>query len=204
MEPEKFLTPAEFNALLRATKDDRDRCILLLLAGAGLRVGEMTQIKAEDIDLEKRIIRLEEAKTGKTRNIVLNEDMIDLLQSLPIRGECVFPGRYGEHLKDVGHSFQTAIKKAGIEQGKGKRKIVFHTLRHTCISLLTERGADMTAVKNYVAHASEEMTKQYTHLSEEYARRTAEILNGLCGVNLVYGNKMETNEQINSIPPANA
>ena len=37
-------------------------------------------------------------------------------------------------------------------------------------ALLTERGADTTAVKNYVAHASEEMTKHYTHLSEEYAR----------------------------------
>jgi integrase len=44
MEPEKFLTPAEFNALLKAAKDDRERCILLLLAGAGLRVGEMTHI----------------------------------------------------------------------------------------------------------------------------------------------------------------
>ena len=47
-------------------------------------------------------------------------------------------------------------------------------------------------VKNYVAHASEEMTERYTHLSEEYARRTAEILNGLCGVDQVYGNKTET------------
>jgi hypothetical protein len=34
-------------------------------------------------------------------------------------------------------------------------------------------------VKNYVAHASEEMTERYTHLSEEYARRTGDILNGL-------------------------
>ncbi len=73
MEPEKFLTPAEFNALLRATKDDRDRCILLLLAGAGLRVGEMTQIKAEDIDLEKRYLYVEalNAKYNKPRTVVL-------------------------------------------------------------------------------------------------------------------------------------
>jgi len=56
-------------------------------------------------------------------------------------------------------------------------------------------------VKNYVAHASEEMTKQYTHLSQEYARRTAEILNGLCGVNLVYGNKMETISNQPQTPP---
>jgi integrase len=41
MEPEKFLTHPEFNALLNAANDDRERCVLLLLAGAGLRVGEM-------------------------------------------------------------------------------------------------------------------------------------------------------------------
>lgn len=53
MEPEKFLTPTEFNGLLNAAKDDREQCILLLLAGAGLRAGEMTQIRAEDIDFSK-------------------------------------------------------------------------------------------------------------------------------------------------------
>jgi len=36
------------------------------------------------------------------------------------------------------------------------------------------------------------MTERYTHLREEYARKTAEILNGLCSVNLVHGNKMKT------------
>jgi integrase len=50
MEPEKFLTPAEFNDLLKAANDDRERCILFLLAGAGLRVSEMTQIRTEDVD----------------------------------------------------------------------------------------------------------------------------------------------------------
>ena len=57
---------------------------------------------------------------------------------------------------------------------------------------MTERGADTTMVKNYVAHASEEMTQHYTHLSREYARRTAEILNGLCKVERIYGNNLET------------
>ncbi len=52
--------------------------------------------------------------------------------------------------------------------------------------------ADTIAVKNYVAHASEEMTKHCTHLSEEYARRTGEVLYGLCGVIPVHGNNLET------------
>ena len=67
MEPEKFLTPTEFNALLKAAKDDREKCILLLLAGAGLRVGEMAQIKAEDIDFGKGYLHVQaiDAKFNK-------------------------------------------------------------------------------------------------------------------------------------------
>jgi hypothetical protein len=56
-------------------------------------------------------------------------------------------------------------------------------------------------VKNYATHASEEMTKQYTHLSEECARRTADILNGLSGVNELYGNKIEAITSTPESPP---
>ena len=59
MEPEKFLTPTEFNALLKVAKDDRERCILLLLAGAGLRVGEMTHIGAGDIDFSRGYLHVQ-------------------------------------------------------------------------------------------------------------------------------------------------
>ena len=46
MEAEKFLKPDEFARLLKAAKDDREWCILLLLAGAGLRVGETVAIRS--------------------------------------------------------------------------------------------------------------------------------------------------------------
>lgn len=159
----------------------------------GLRKSDIFNLKWPSVDLEKGVIQLVEAKTGKTRNIVLNRDMITLLQSLPVKGEYIFPNKNGKPFRDVKKSFLRALKKAGIKQSEDRRqKIVFHTLRHTCVSLLTERGADTTMVKNYVAHASEEMTKHYTHLSAEYARKTAEILNGLCRVIPISGNNLET------------
>ncbi len=55
-------------------------------------------------------------------------------------------------------------------------------------------------VKDYVPHASEETTKHYTHLSEEYARKTAERLNGLCEVNVDLGDKMESIEKNLTLP----
>ena len=55
MESEKFLKPDEFARLLKAAKDNREKCILLLLAGAGLRVGETVAIRADDIDFWKSL-----------------------------------------------------------------------------------------------------------------------------------------------------
>ena len=138
----------------------------------------------------------------RTRNsLQLNTDRITQFKKLPIKGESVFPNDAGKPFRDIKRWFQRALKDAGVEQSEDRRqKIVFHTLRHTCISLLTEEGADTTMVKNYVAHASEEMTKQYTHLSEEYARKTAERLNGLCGVSVGFGNKMESIEKNLTLP----
>lgn len=65
--------PDEFARLLKAAKDDREKCLLLLLAGAGLRVGEMVAVRAEDIDFRKAYlhIRSANAKFKKARTVVL-------------------------------------------------------------------------------------------------------------------------------------
>jgi len=188
---ERALTEDEVKRLIEACPEYL-RPIVASGIYTGLRKSDLLSLQWKDVDLDRGIIRLREQKTGKIRNIVLNEDMRTLLHHLPVRGEYLFPHKDGKPFVDVGHGLEAALRKAGIKQGEGMQKIVWHTLRHTCISLLTERGADTTMVKNYVAHASEEMTKRYTHLSDEYARRTADILNGLCGVNLIHGNNLET------------
>lgn len=157
----------------------------IVMAGiyTGLRKGDLLSLKWENVDLEKALIRLTEQKTGKTRNIVLSDDMLTLLKGLPVRGEYVFPGKDGKPFGDVKRSFQTALKDAGIKQSDDpKQKIVFHSLRHTCVSLLHERKADTSQVQTYVGHASVEMTKHYTHLTDEYKKKTGNLLNGLFDV----------------------
>jgi integrase/recombinase XerD len=82
MEPEKFLTPTEFNTLLKEAKDDRERCIPLLLAGAGLRVGEMTQIRLEDVDFTKGFLHIQaiNAKFNKPRTVVLLSQVTEVVK----------------------------------------------------------------------------------------------------------------------------
>lgn len=119
--------------------------------------------------------------------------MVTLFQELPVKGEYVFPGRKGKPLTSVKQSFATAIKDAGLDPGERNQKIVFHTLRHSCVSQLIERGADSLMVRNYVNHASTQMTERYAHLSEEYQRRTGQLLDGLYDAEKVTGKKIVRN-----------
>jgi site-specific recombinase XerD len=99
-------------------------------------------------------------------------------------------------LVNINKAFQKAVKNSGIDPGEGSKRVVFHTLRHSCVSQLLERGADSLMVRNYVNHASTQMTEHYAHLSEEYQRRTGQLLDGLYDVELATSKKKVRNESV--------
>jgi integrase len=185
---ERALSPIEIRQLIDASSADLKPIILVAIL-TGLRKGDILNLQWKDIDLDTARITLTEQKTEKTRIIHLNQDMVMLFQNLPVKGEYVFPGRKGKPLTSVKRSFTTAIKKSGIDPGEGSKKVVFHTLRHSCVSQLIEKGADSLAVRNYINHASTQMTEHYAHLSEEYQRSTGKLLDGLYDIESVVGSK---------------
>ena len=128
MEPEKFLTPAEFKVLLKAARDNRERCILLLLAGAGLRVGEMTQIQAEDIDFQKGYLHVQAAnsKGKKSRTVVLLPQVADAIaKQLAGRSKgWLFPSYREGHIssRQVQNILDGIAERAGLQEVKHKDK----------------------------------------------------------------------------------
>jgi integrase len=195
---ERALTPIEARQLIDASSEKLKPIILVALF-TGLRKNDIFNLKWKDIDFDKACIILTEEKTEKTRIIHMNKDLVTLFQSLPVKGDYIFPGLRGNPLTNVDRSFAKAIKESGLDPGQGSQKIVFHTLRHSCISQLIERGADSMMVKNYVNHASIQMTERYAHLSEEYQRNTARLLDGLYDVQGFIGKKMGRNEENQNI-----
>lgn len=195
---ERALTPIEARQLIDASSEKLKPIILVALF-TGLRKNDIFNLKWKDIDFDKACIILTEEKTEKTRIIHMNKDLVTLFQSLPVKGEYIFPGRKGKPLTNVDRSFAKAIKGSALDPGEGNQKIVFHTLRHSCISQLIERGADSMMVKNYVNHASIQMAERYAHLLEEYQRNTARLLDGLYDVQGFIGKKMGRNEENQNI-----
>jgi len=185
MEPEKFLTPDEFGALLKAARDPRERCILMLLAGAGLRVGEMTQIRVEDIDLQKGYLYIKKAnaKLKKPRTVVLLPPVIDALQShLAGKSEgWVFPSKAGDHLttRAIQKILDGIAERSGLQEvkytdkaGASRKRIHPHQLRHSFAMWSLDSGVPIYDLQKQLGHASLAATGIYLEASPNHRKES--------------------------------
>jgi integrase/recombinase XerD len=183
MEPEKFLTPTEFNSLLKVANDDRERCILLLLAGAGLRVGEMTQIKAEDIDFSKGYLHVQaiNAKFKKPRTVVLMPQVAEVLaKQLTGRSKgWLFPSYREGHIssRQVQNILDSIASRAGLQEvkrkdkaGKDQHRIHPHLLRHSFAIWSLDSGVPVGDLQDQLGHASLATTGIYLKASPNHRR----------------------------------
>jgi integrase/recombinase XerD len=200
VEPEKFLKPEEFAALLKAARDDRDRCILLLLAGAGLRVGELISIRIEDIDFNKAYlhIRAANAKLKKARTVVLLPPVVNALQT-HLNGRAsgwLFPSRAGDHLtaRQIQKILNIIAERSGLQQikyndkaGSARKRIHPHLLRHSFALWSLDSGVPIYDLQKQLGHATLASTGVYleaspNHRKEVYMR--SKLSNFLVGEKL--------------------
>jgi integrase/recombinase XerD len=177
----KTLTVAEVEALLAAPKIEeplawRDRALLELGYGAGLRVSELCGLGLTDLLLSENLLRIF-GKGGKERLVPLGRPVIGALSvylhtmrpSLDrgrSKGRVLLNAR-GEPLSRVGAwgVVKRAAKRAGIT-----KRVTPHTLRHSFATHLLEGGADLRAVQEMLGHADLSTTQIYTHVDREYLR----------------------------------
>ena len=185
MEPEKFLAPTEFNALLKAAKDDRERCILLLLAGAGLRVGEMTQIKAEDVDFSKGYLHVQaiNAKFKKPRTVVLLPQVAEAVaKQLAGRSKgWLFPSYREGHIssRQIQNILDDIATRAGLQEvkrkdkaGKNRHRVHPHQLRHSFAVWSLDSGVPVGDLQDQLGHASLATTGIYLKASPNHRRES--------------------------------
>jgi len=175
------LSVAEVESLLAAPQVDeplawRDRALLELAYGAGLRVSELCGLKLTDLLMAEGLVRVF-GKGSKERLVPIGRKVIGavsvyLHQVRPEldRGktrERVLLNRRGEPLSRVGA--WGVVKRRAKEAGIRKR-VTTHTLRHSFATHLLEGGADLRAVQEMLGHADLSTTQIYTHVDREYLR----------------------------------
>ncbi|NTV27784.1 MAG: phage integrase family protein, partial [Methanothrix sp.] len=178
-----FLTHAEFNALLKAAKDERERCILLLLAGAGLRVSEMTQIRAEDVDFGKGYLHVPaiNAKFKKPRTVVLLPQVAQAISKL-LAGRSkgwLFPSYRDGHIssRQVQNILDGIATRSGLQEvkhqdkaGKNRHRVHPHLLRHSFAVWSLDSGVPVGDLQDQLGHASLATTGIYLKVSPNHRR----------------------------------
>ncbi len=159
------LSIKEISKILHVTKNIKHKTILLLIYSAGLRLGELLNLKIGDIDSESMKIHVRQGKGKKDRYIMLSENMLKLLREyykIYSPKEFIIEGQHGGKYspKSVQSVFKSSLKKAGI-----KKKATVHTLRHSFATHLLDEGIDIRYIQELLGHKRLETTQIYTHVS---------------------------------------
>jgi len=178
------LAVAEINALfdsidMSTPEGVRNRAMLEVLYGCGLRVSEMTTLKISNLFLDVDFIKVI-GKGDKERLVPIGSQAIKYINMyknevrvhVPVqKGEedFLFLNRRGKGLKRM-YVF-LVIKECAAKIGLQKT-ISPHTFRHSFATHLVEGGADLRAVQEMLGHASITTTEIYTHLDRDYLRST--------------------------------
>jgi integrase/recombinase XerC len=154
----------------------RDRAILELLYGSGLRVRELVALDAGDVDLDRRLVRVR-GKGRRERSVPLGRASAAALRDYLAAGaeratgekagEPLFRGRGGRRLGARGVQY---LVERWLRRLPGVREAHPHLLRHTFATHLLDRGADLRAVQEMLGHRSLRSTQIYTHLTAERLR----------------------------------
>lgn len=179
----QFLSIEEVERILSAVKKRdtiglRDKAILELLYGTGMRISEMTHLNQEDFDKDLGFMKCL-GKGGKERIVPVGSEAIkavnDYLKlarsklTTGFRESALFLNSRGRRLTRQG--CWKILKKYGEKAGLEKR-IYPHILRHSFATHLLENGADLRAVQEMLGHSSISTTQIYTHISQ---RRLKEV-----------------------------
>jgi len=177
----RALSPAETERLIEAAdgttpRTRRDRALVELLYGAGLRVSEAVGLDRSAVDVEERIVRVL-GKGGKERLVPLGRPAAEAVRKYLALGRPHLDRRYrpelflnarGGPLTRAG-AFLILRKLAG-KAGLEPARVHPHLLRHSFATHLLEGGADLRSVQEMLGHADLGTTERYTHVSDRRRR----------------------------------
>ncbi|MDA2812606.1 tyrosine recombinase XerC [Nocardiopsis sp. RSe5-2] len=151
----------------------RRTAVVEVLYGGGLRVAELCGLDLDDIDRERRTLRVL-GKGGKERAVPIGEPALDAVDAWlqagrpalvgPHSGRALFLGARGGRLgtRSARRDVHELLRAAGDGSDAGP-----HALRHSAATHLLNGGADLRSVQEYLGHASLDSTQVYTHVSIE-------------------------------------
>jgi integrase len=149
--------------------------IVFLLANTGLRCGEALALRWERVDLSRRLIGVWPSsewctKSGRPREVPINDELIELLRALPRRSPYVFATKRGaRYARWPQRAFDRAREAAGLRGGP-------HTLRHSYATEFLARGGSLAMLAQILGHSDERVTRIYAHLRPDHLQAARNLV----------------------------
>ncbi len=167
------LSPEEVTRLIDAACNLYHRTLLMTLYSTAMRRAELCQLKVQDIDSQRMMIRIHQGKGGRDREVPFSPKLLETLRVYfrwmrPTT--FLFPGTVKGVRADVPitpNVVWLACRQAAQRAGITKR-LSPHSLRHSCASHLLEAGADLRTIQVLLGHSRLEHTLIYLHLSPKH------------------------------------
>ena len=144
----QILTEDEFNQVLKVTKQPHHRLAFKLAFLCGLRISEVVKLQPKDIDYNRKLIFIHQAKGGKDRYVPIAPPLKRDLRILPFK--C--------GMRALQTAFKQKVKKAGID-----KDLHFHSLRHSSATFYLRKGMDLQQVQVFLGHSNLSTTSIYLH-----------------------------------------
>jgi integrase/recombinase XerC len=153
----------------------RNRAVVDLLYGSGIRASEAASTRLSDLDVQRCLLRVTGGKGGKDRIVPVADESIGSVAAwlsrrneyAPTSSPWLFVSVRGRKLdpRDIRRIVSAGVMKAARAAGATP-----HTFRHSFATHLLDRGADLRAVQDMLGHSSLSTTQVYTHLTSERLR----------------------------------
>ena len=164
----KVLTKEELSTFFNCVDNFKFKTIFMLVYGSGLRIGEVANLRVEDIESKKMRIFVREGKGNKERYTILPKQSLEMLRT--------YWSKYRQHkrrgrifLSESGKAITVGVIREHFRKYRRKAKInekaTVHTLRHNFATDLIERGATLIHVKELMGHSNIRSTMEYIHVA---------------------------------------
>ncbi|HEY9886509.1 MAG TPA: tyrosine-type recombinase/integrase [Vampirovibrionales bacterium] len=164
-----YLTSDQIRRVLEIAKEDINPHIypyMFIALNTAMRHMEILRLRKGDIDFDRMIIKIHEAKAG-AREQPLSVELSEFLKNfVEFRSGYLFPSPKSStgHLKEIRKPFIRVVSIAGLDP----KQVVRHTLRHTVITHLVQAGVDLPTVKRISGHKTLIMVERYSHQNTEH------------------------------------
>ena len=183
------LTAEAVQRVFAAAEDPDTRLLFAIGLYTGLRLGDCSELKWKDVDMDRRVIRVTPIKTKRYGCSVVIPIHPTLYRELDAKRRTTLPGPEDAYVSpenarrykaNENKRISKVLKAADIKtMDKGRSVVSFHSLRHTFCSMAVSAGIPMDVIRQIVGHSTTKMTEHYSHSSMEDFSKAVNAIPGI-------------------------